>query len=223
MGRRVKYINGDKVCGFEFIKEANIGGHPRECVFKCNLCGNEFITRLSSIKNGNTRSCGCLHKSELSERTRIHGGSNTLEFSSWQNMKNRCYNKKTTRYQHYGGRGINVCARWLNSFEAFILDMGKRPAPKYTLERINNDKDYCKENCRWATKKDQNRNRSITIYVSLDGIKRPLSELIEYYGLNEKTVRTRLRRGADVNKAFNNRLAEFNNVFMYKNNSVFLY
>ncbi len=81
---------------------------------------------------------------------------------AWSAMKNRCYNPKDVRYDRYGGRGIGVCGRWLYSFEYFLEDMGKKPTPDHTLDRINNDGDYEPGNCRWATRRQQNANRSIS-------------------------------------------------------------
>lgn len=87
------------------------------------------------------------------------GRNKTAEYRSWACAKDRCYNKKATGYENYGGRGIIVCDRWLHSFENFLLDMGEKPTPKHSLDRIDVNGNYCPENCRWATIFIQSRNK----------------------------------------------------------------
>ena len=88
-----------------------------------------------------------------------HGLSRTPEYNAWIDMKQRCFNPNHQHYLHYGGRGITVCDRWKNSFEDFLADMGSRPTAKHSLDRIDNDGDYCPENCKWSTKAEQQNNR----------------------------------------------------------------
>ena len=119
-------------------------------LFECT-CGNEKVILVNSVKNGRTKSCGCLYMK--------HGMTRTPTCRSWEGMKQRCLNSKTTGYKNYGGRGITVCKRWMK-FENFFEDMGERPEGK-TLDRKNNNGNYNKKNCRWATPKEQRLNQRI--------------------------------------------------------------
>lgn len=120
-------------------------------------CGNLKVTDVSSLTRGFTKSCGCLAKEQNSVRKRTHGLRRHVSYSSWCAMMNRCYNKKRKSYQNYGARGIFVDPKW-HDVAQFIRDMGERPKG-LSLDRIDNDKGYSKENCRWATHVEQAQNR----------------------------------------------------------------
>lgn len=119
-------------------------------------CGNEKSVARVKLINNKTRSCGCLRREG---NARKHGMSKSREYSSWLAMKDRCSRPEATRYERYGGRGIKICARWENSFENFLSDMGPRPE-NTSLDRINPDGDYEPTNCRWADPVTQTNNRS---------------------------------------------------------------
>lgn len=130
----------------------------------------------------------------------IHGLSDTTEYTVWKDMHRRCKNPKCPGYYRYGGRGIGVCSSW-NRVENFIGDMGMRPSMLHTLDRIDNDGDYCPENCRWATVDEQKSNRSGKRVISYRGVKKNLFLWCRETGLKTTTLRSRLDRGWSVQKA----------------------
>ncbi|NOV25919.1 hypothetical protein E5S69_20670 [Cupriavidus necator] len=133
--------------------------------------------------------------------TYIHGLSYTPEYRAWQTMRLRCCNPDNAAYADYGGRGITVCDRWLDSPENFLADMGQKPSPKHELDRIDNDKGYSPGNCRWATRKVNDRNRRNNRHLEHDGVTRTLAEWSEITGINRDTLQKRLASGWSVDRA----------------------
>ncbi len=133
-----------------------------------------------------------------------HGLTKTPTYQAWSMMKQRCYNPKTERFECWGGRGIRVCERWLGKkvgFLNFLADMGIRPSKEHTLDRINNDGDYEPGNCRWATRTEQNRNKSDCVILEHDGKRMTIAEWARHVGLEERTLAHRIQNGWDVPKA----------------------
>jgi len=129
----------------------------------CSCSNNTIIVETSSLISGNTKSCGCLSREVIIKRNTTHNMSRSVEYIAWAGMKARCYNTKEESYKDYGGRGIKVCDRWLESFENFYEDMGPKPEPKnlYSIDRINVNGNYKPNNCKWATKFEQSINRRV--------------------------------------------------------------
>jgi len=149
-----------------------------------------------SLTRGLSHSCGCYQSDKAAIMHYEHGyGSRTNRnptYTTWASMKGRCLNPNNGRYAQYGGRGITVCDRWRDSFEAFLADMGERPTHYHSLERIDNDGPYNPDNCRWATKIDQARNRRSSHLVTFNGETKTIAGWAEATDLNYDLIERRL-------------------------------
>lgn len=179
-------------------------GKKRYLVVQCD-CGTVKSTSLLSLRNGKARSCGCNRNKAVAESLRRHGMAGSPTWNVWQGIRRRCADPANSGYHKYGGRGIRVCERWLNSFENFLADMGERP-PGMTIDRIDNNGHYEPGNCRWASPKDQARNRRSNRIIAFRGESRPLAYWVEQSGLPYSLVHTRLRSGWPLEAALTTEL-----------------
>lgn len=156
---------------------------------KCN-CGAEKIVRSDKLTSGHIKSCGCLKKEQdkLNLGKIKHGlarrGKIVPEHNIWCKMKKRCEDSTNL---DYGARGIKVCERW-HKFENFIADMGLRPSKNHTIERKDNNGNYCPENCTWATRQEQSLNKRNNINITIDGNTKNLSEWAKKCGISYKAL-----------------------------------
>lgn len=169
-------------------------------------CGETKRVRVDHLRTGKIRSCGCLRNELSSSRTdnlheanKTHGLSKSDVYDTWRGMKTRCGNKNNSAYSYYGGRGLSVCKRWLNSFENFISDMGPRP-DGFTLERKNNALGYSPKNCVWASRSDQQNNRRVNRRVVYNGKTYTVSQLAELTGVHRNTITLRIDSGLPIEK-----------------------
>lgn len=163
-------------------------------LFKCR-CGTEFEANGYYARCGKITSCPIC----AAERTRIasvkHGLSSSPEFEIWTGMQTRCLNKNAHGFTNYGDRGISICQRWMDSFENFLADMGPRPSPTHSIERIDNDGNYEPSNCRWATDKEQANNKRNNVKVTIDGVTKYLSAWAHQFGVQISTASLRHKQG----------------------------
>lgn len=162
------------------------------CICDCGVMCVSFKTSLISRM---CKSCGCLHAESASKSNQTHGLSKLPEYEIWKAMKARCYNPNHKGFHNYGGRGICVCDRWLDSFETFYSDMGPRSDKVLTVERENNDGDYGPENCHWDTRKVQARNRRNNKVFTFNGQTKCITEWAEELNVSQFTLYSRISRG----------------------------
>lgn len=180
--------------------------HDHQYLCMCD-CGNTKIARRKNLKRGKTKSCGCLlaeHMEAMQKLKKPRGmGTPPSEFNArhplysvWRGMKRRCYDESHSKYALYGGRGITVCQRWLDSFEQFCQDMGPRP-DGLTIDRIDNDKPYEPGNCRWASATTQAGNRPGVLWATLSGESRTVSQWCIHFRIVTDKVMRAIRGGID--------------------------
>lgn len=162
---------------------------------KCD-CGRTKIVTTSNLRGGNSTSCGC----KRDETRTTHGMSQSLEYKTWKSMKNRCRSKHPFIRKNYLDRGITVCPEW-STFVNFLQDMGKHPGKGFELDRIDNEKGYSKENCRWLTMQGNRENRRTTRWLEFNGQTRSIADWSLTLGINPRTLNNRINRGWPVEKA----------------------
>jgi hypothetical protein len=181
--------------------------HNQRVMWKCQCsCGQMTVVPTACLRNGESQSCGCLFLEKVQKMGRentTHGLSGTPEYQSWVAMISRCEDPTHRSYARYGGRGIGVCKRWRASVQAFVADLGPRPSSEHSLERITNESNYEPGKVRWATRKEQARNRSSNRLITFDGKTMCLVEWAEHLNMKAVTIRQRLNRGFPLEVVLN--------------------
>lgn len=184
---------GEELFGVKILSIDSIGDKGRVYNFLCT-CGNTFVSGYFEFKRTKHKSCGCKIKYEarLSHGCGSQNKGTTKEYRAWQGTKNRCYNKNNQDYKDYGGRGIKVCDRWLNSFENFLEDMGESPSKLHSIDRKDVNGNYEPENCRWATPKEQSFNRRNTRTYQFNGKQMLLADIAKELNISIGAARQRI-------------------------------
>ena len=151
-------------------------------------CGNYASVRLNALRSGGTISCGCAMVGNIK-----HGMKYTKEYNAWLNIKSRCININNPEYKNYGGRGISVCESWINSFEEFYKDMGKKPIST-SIDRIDNNQGYSKENCKWSDNKTQSRNKRNNRFYEINGIRMIISDWAKRNNIGFSSMNQRINK-----------------------------
>lgn len=189
-GQKFKYLTALK-----YIEQGVGGNRIWDCI--C-ICGKHRPVAIAYLRRGQVTSCGCRDKENSGTTT--HNMSRTDFYHVWHGIKRRCDPEYKENYPSYAGRGIKVCKRWLK-FENFKTDMFLTYKKGLTIERINVNKGYSPKNCKWATRKEQQNNRRNTIYLTINGVSKPLSEWCEIYQTYRELVSYRINKGWDIQKA----------------------
>lgn len=181
------------------IKEVLITDKGKRFLCECE-CGVIKDIRVNHVINGLIKSCGCLRVKKMKETFTKHGNCSHPLFDIWDAMKYRCENPKSSAYKNYGGRGIKVCERW-QDFNNFVQDVSPKPSDTSTLERIDVDGNYCLENFRWATRKEQANNTRTNNKIEYKGETKNIIEWSEIFNIHYMTIYCRLKRGWSIEKS----------------------
>lgn len=200
MGRLID-LTGKRFGRLTVIGRATRTGKNTYWLCRCDCGGQKNVSR-SNLINGQVQSCGCLRVEKTVARHRKHGMSNTRLYSVWKAMLERCYEPKADRYPIYGGRGISVCDEWRKSFSAFyIWAQSNGYLEGLTIDRINVNGNYCPENCRWATRMEQQNNMRTNHLITFRGQTKTIAEWSREIGVDRHVLGSRIRNGWSIERA----------------------
>jgi len=191
---QVARLTGQRFGALVVLGRSGNKGKYAAWLCRCD-CGTQTVVSGQHLRRGKRKSCGV--NGHRWKRDRAEPGITIQypsEYQSWKSMHARCLDQKHKRYKYYGGRGITICDRW-KEFKNFMLDMGRKPDPKFTIERNDVNGNYEPGNCKWISRKDQGRNRQNSVYVVYEGRKLLLIDLVEELGLSRSVVYGRLQGG----------------------------
>lgn len=200
-------ISGQKINKLTAISVVERGKRPK-WLWRCE-CGTERVIQASNVRSGNTKSCGCWREETRGCTQKIggevvftHQKSGTPEYRAWSGMKERCSNPRHKSFHNYGGRGIRVCQRWLESFNNFFADMGPRPSRNHSMDRWpDKDGNYEPGNVRWATPSQQMNNVRYNCRLTIDGTSLTIAQWCRHFGVKRSTYASRIERGLSPHQA----------------------
>jgi hypothetical protein len=187
----IKSMVGEKYSNLTVLEFSRIKNNNSHWICRCEICGNKTEVSRPNLRSGNTKDCGCKKTEKLSNANKSHGYSKSPTWSSWMKLRQRVITKKNKTYA-----SITYDKRW-DSFELFLEDMGERPEG-YSIDRIDNTKGYYKDNCRWATHKEQCRNRSNNVIITFNGKTMCATDWANEIGLHTDTIRRRIKKGLPI-------------------------
>lgn len=203
MSLLIQFELGQKINRWTVLGRAGTKDNGK-AVWLCQCdCGTIKRVLGKQLRNGRSRSCGCLQREITAAQSTkhghavglTHGKKRSAEYNVWAGIKRRCYNEKDGNYHNYGGRGITMCDRWFDSFSAFYEDVGPRPSKEHSLDRIENNGNYEPGNVRWCRKDDQMRNQRTNRWIEYNGERRILTDWAIYLGVSIAKFKGPLKRG----------------------------
>ncbi len=194
-------ISGRRFGRLSVTRQAGVGKFGKRLWLCLCDCGKQTTIATGALTTGNTTSCGCWKLEVTGDAHRTHGQSRTAEYRIWCLMRSRCGDETNEDYPGYGGRGIKVCSEWQGSYERFIADVGKRPRPGMSINRIDNDGNYEPGNVCWSTQKEQCRNKRSNHMLTHNGETMCLSAWAERGGIDQRLLWKRIKRGWSLARA----------------------
>ena len=183
------------------IKKVKNQNHKTMWLCQCD-CGNTTLVITSNLTCNRIKSCGCLKNEQLIKRNTTHNQRHTHLYEVWKTMKQRCNNPRSKSYKNYGGRGIKVCDDWVNSFKSFYeWSMLNGYKKGLTIDRINNNGNYCPENCRWADRITQANNSRWNKHITINGKDDTLANWLRFYNIKDYEYYKRIKKGYSEQEA----------------------
>jgi hypothetical protein len=204
---KFKDLTGQTFVRLYVIEYAGRVGTRPISAWKCRcLCGKEKVVRGADLIRGKTVSCGCYMVERIREIRTKHsesGYATTKEYATWLSIRKRCFSPQDKNWPRYGGRGITMSQEWSKSYDNFLRDMGRAPSQKHSIDRINNDGNYEKSNCRWATNKQQSNNRFGNLRIPYNGKVQTATQWAEELGLNRRMISEKFYKGIPIERILN--------------------
>ena len=170
-------------------------------------CGNNIVVITGNLKSNRVKSCGCLKVQKLIERSTIHNQRHSKLYEVWKSIKQRCFNPNNSSYKNYGGRGITMCDEWKNDFTSFLnWSINNGYSIGLTIDRVNNDWNYCPNNCRWVDRRIQANNTRCNKLITINNKTDTLANWIRFYKISYSSYYKRIKKGLSEQEALTNNL-----------------